>query len=430
MQSPWSWSTWIRGRIPPQLQRWGREQYIPISPSNLVSKLVSQSAEGSIADTDETSVGIRPSRFDEDFRAFGEKLVELVHRQFRRHHQRLVLLYDEFDPDIDNRMLPSKELTETELAARESNCRNLFSEIAATLEHANYRRLTPREIQEAFSAASHWGVRLKIRFSSFRRLEVYGRGDIFAKRQKRNWRKWFRIEEVDVQIYQRVVVVFRTKEEQSLPELLDPDCVHVRMFKNIPKADVDMMLPGSQVRLTWADRGKIGIPTVWGLFMLASKIVKSFWLLALLGALKILSSFALVFAVAVAAIVYSVKSTLSYSTTKRRYQLNVARNLYYQNLDNNLGALLRLRDESEQQEACEAILAYYVLLRSGTESMSTQEIDAEAELILKSIVGDDVDYDVKDALRDLTAAGIIHPVETGWSPISLRQSLTKLTKVD
>jgi hypothetical protein len=53
-------------------------------------------------------------------------------------------------------------------------------------------------------------------------------------------------------------------------------------------------LPRSQVRLSWTDANKIGIPT-----------------------------------------------------TKQKYQLNVARNLYYQNLDNNLGALLRLIDEAE-----------------------------------------------------------------------------------
>ena len=51
---------------------------------------------------------------------------------------------------------------------------------------------------------------------------------------------------------------------------------------------------------------------------------------------------------------------LTYRTnTKRRYMLNMTQSLYYQNLDNNAGVLLRLLEEGEQQEACEAILAYF-----------------------------------------------------------------------
>jgi hypothetical protein len=407
------------------LQRWGREQYIPLTPADLIAKLLARHELG--LDKADAHCVASFERFRSEFETFGSKMVEDVHRQYRRHHRRLVQLYNRFDPDIDTRWESSRNSNSSNVEEREVDCRKLFHEIAETLHHANYRRLTPREILETFNAASYWGVRLKIRFGSFRRLEVYGRGDIVAKRQRRNWRKWFRFEEVDVPIYQRIVVVIRTKEVQSLPEIMDPECVHIRMFKNIPKADVDMMLPGSQVRLSWTDTGKIGIPTIWGLFMLASKLVKSFWLLALLGTIKILSSFALVIAVGVAALVYGVKSMLSYSTTKRRYQLNVTRNLYYQNLDNNLGALLRLLDESEQQEACEAVLAYYVLVTSSKPWMTTEEIDHASESILKEWLGDLVDFDVQDALRDLTASGMIQLSEPGWHALPLLEALSKLT---
>ncbi len=77
--------------------------------------------------------------------------------------------------------------------------------------------------------------------------------------------------------------------------------------------------------------------------------------------MKIFASVFFVIAVVVAVIVYSIKSAFSYTSAKRRYLLNVARNLYYQNLDNNMGAMLRLLDEAEQQEACETILAYFIL---------------------------------------------------------------------
>jgi Protein of unknown function (DUF3754) len=397
--------------MPSQLQSWGREHYIPLKTQELIAYLVDRQREK----------GSDSEALERLFR----QIVSLIHQQYRKHHEQLVLLYHDFDPDadetpsqIDVPIFGSKE--ERDLA-----CRKLFSEVADSLEYANYRRLKPREIQQALNVASYWGVRLKIRFSSFRRLEVYGRGDIIAKRTKRDWYRLFRAIEVDVPIYQRLVVIFRTKELQNLPELLDPDCVHVRMFKNIPKLDVDMMLPGSQIKMTWMDTGKIGVPTLWGLMMLASKIAKSIGLLAFLGAVKFFGSFVFVIAIVIASLFYGVKSVLSYTTAKRRYQLNVARNLYYQNLDNNLGALLRIEEESEQQESCEAILAYFVLNNSTSESLSSEQVDREAEGILNAVTGIDIDFDVEDALRDLAGMGIVRLTSEGWVGSGVEEAIER-----
>ncbi len=397
--------------MPSPLQSWGREHYIPLKTQELIEFLIDKQRER----------GCDSQALERLFRQF----VSLIHQQFRKHHEQLVLLYHDFDPDAD--VMPSQvdvpifgSNHERDLA-----CRKLFSEVADSLEYANYRRLKPREIQQALNVASYWGVRLKIRFSSFRRLEVYGRGDIIAKRTKRDWYRLFQVREVDVPIYQRLVVIFRTKELQNLPELLDPDCVHVRMFKNIPKLDVDMMLPGSQIKMTWMDTGKIGVPTLWGLMMLASKIAKSIGLLAFLGAVKFFGSFVFVIAIVIASLFYGVKSIFSYTTAKRRYQLNVARNLYYQNLDNNLGALLRLVEESEQQESCEAILAYFVLNYSTAEKMSSEQVDREAESILKAITGIEIDFDVEDALRDLAGMGVVRMTTDGWVAIGVEEAVER-----
>jgi hypothetical protein len=446
MRNPWPWNLWAKGRIAIPVVHWGREHYIPIKPLELLERILDRENEkneknkkATEAEAEESGgteqekaavTSPYPVTIDQSlFRSVGRKIVSDIHQQYRSHHERLVRLYGAFDPDRDlplaNRLGPPID-SEVESAIKKSEYRQLFVEIADSLHHANYRRLKPSEIQEALNAASHWGVRLRIRFSSFRKLEVYARGDIVTKRLKRNWYPPFQYREVDVPIYQRLVVVFRTKEMQNLPELLDPDCVHVRMFKNIPKADVDMMLPGSQVRLTWFDTGKIGIPTMWGLVMLASKLAKSFWLLALLGAVKVLSSFMVVIAIVGASLFYGIKSVFSYSTAKRRYQLNVAQNLYYQNLDNNLGALLRLIDEAEQQEACESILAYYVvLMHGGGRAMASSEIDAIAESILQETLGIAVDFDVADAIRDLAIAGILQFEDEGWRCLSLVEALNK-----
>jgi hypothetical protein len=210
-----------------------------------------------------------------------------------------------------------------------------------------------------------------------------------------------------------LVVVFRTKELQHFTDPYNPDRVHIRLFKNVPKADIEMMFPGAQVRLTWLDTGKIGIPTLWGIIMMASKLAKSFWIVALLSAFKLVSWALFLFAFLIAFVFYGIKSILSYGTTKRKYQLNVARSLYFQNLDTNLGALLRIEEEGEVQEICEALLAYFILLSRGY-PLEKEEVDRVAEDILQEIAGFRIDFDVDDALRDLTAAGLISCGEKGW----------------
>ena len=396
------------------VKHWGREQYIPLKTQELIAQLI--------------SIDCLNGNDSQSLRKLFRQLVTLIHQQYRSHHEQLVLLYHEFDPDLDVTPSQMDAPRTVDAPQREVLCRKLFSEIGDSLHYANYRRLKPLEIQEALNTASQWGFRLKIRFSSFRRLEVYSRGDIIAKRWKRDWVRVFRFREVDVPIYQRLVVVFRTKEFQSLPELLDPHCVHVRMFKNIPKLDVDMILPGTQVRMGWMDTGKIGVPTLWGLLVLASKLAKSIWFLTILGAVKFFSSFLLIIAVVLASLFYGIKSAFWYTTAKRRYQLDVARNLYYQNLDNNLGALLRLIDEAEQQESCEAIIAYYVLSNATSTSLTTDEIDQQGEIILRTLTGIDIDFDVEDALRDLVGMGIVQFDVDGWKAVGIEEA-TERTSV-
>lgn len=407
------WNKWNAGRIPSPIQSWGREHYIPLKTHELIAHLTG------IDPYDEQRTQVLDRLF--------KQLVALINQHYESHHEQLVLLYHEFDPDLDITPTQLSNPSSMDAAQRDILGRQLFSEIADSLEYANYRRLKPREIQLALNVASHWGVRLKIRFSSFRRLEVYARGDIIAKRWKRDWHHFFRLREVDVPVYQRLVVVFRTKELQNMPELLDPDCVHVRMFKNIPKLDVDMMLPGSQVRMNWMDTGKIGVPTLWGLMMLATRLAKSIWLLAILGAVKFFSSFLLIIAIVIASLFYGIKSVFSYTSTKQRYQLSVARNLYYQNLDNNLGALLRLMEEAKQQESCEAILAYYVLSNSKSVHLAVEQIDEQAELILRSITGIEVDFDVEDALRDLLGFGLVRMTAKGWTAVGIAVATERTT---
>jgi hypothetical protein len=400
----WLPQNWLAGSVVLPISKWENEQFLPFRPFQLMEQLRAQA----------------PLDFDwESFRARTEVIKTRIRIDYHKHREYVTGLYSQFDPDrdLDDRFLEGAAAQTEAPTVSDVASRELFQLIGESMVHANYRRLSPREIQLASKLVSKWGVKLKIRFSSFRRLEVYGRGDIMTRRIVRDWKRCFRKKEVEVPIYQRLAVVFRTKELQYFAEPYNPNRVHIRLFKNVPKADVDMMLPGGQVRLNWLDTGKIGIPTLWGIIMMASKLAKSLWIIALLGALKLVSGALLVVAILVATLFYGAKSVFSYGTTKRRYLLNVTKSLYYQNLDTNLGALLRLEEEGEHQEICEGILAYYILCLSKT-PMSREEIDREAEALLETLTGFHIDFDVEDALRDLGGFGVIQLDEHGWSRAS------------
>ncbi len=135
-------------------------------------------------------------------------------------------------------------------------------------------------------------------------------------------------------------------------------------------------------------------------------------LLTLAGLLKT----AALVVVVLAAMVYGLKSVFTSTiNTRRRYHLNVAQNLYYQSLDNNAGAMLRLLEEGEQQEACEAVLSYFaaaVLLQNESSleiaPVSLSPVDAVCEQIIFEATGVHVDFDVHGAIEDLVHLGLIH----------------------
>ena len=45
---------------------------------------------------------------------------------------------------------------------------------------------------------------------------------------------------------------------------MNAEHVYMKIFKDIPRADVDMLLPGARVTLKFLDRGKIGVGLLSG----------------------------------------------------------------------------------------------------------------------------------------------------------------------
>lgn len=383
-----------------------RETFVPLHTTDLVEFLTQHPALN--------------EQTQHDFRQVAALILSLLHHLYRQRHEQLTYAYAPLDPDRDT-LLKSVPTAEH----RDGLCDKVFSRLQDALNRANYRQLSLQDIQQAMQAASQWGVRMRVNFSALQRLEVYSRGSVVGQRPYRNWRKLFRKELVEVPLHQRLVVVFRTLDGHPSAEQFDSRKVYLRMFKNVPQQDVDMMLPATGFRISLFDQSRIVLPSIYAVGITLWKLLRYVVMLTLLGVFKTVALAVLI----LVAIGFGVKSMFTYTlNTRRRYLLSMAQSLYYQNLDNNAGVMLRLLEDGEQQEACEGILAYFVMavLMSDKEVLSLKEVDAECESIVLEATGISIDFDIEDAARDLIHLGIIRVEGDGWRALDLKAALKQL----
>ena len=382
------------------------EQFIPVRKSDLVRLLSND-----------------PALELHERQAFGHfcKLVEAtIHHEFHQQLDELKDAYAPFDPDADPK--PLEALT---LEQREGHVQRLFDHFEILLQKANFRKLLPEELQYSLNTHNESGVEVLANLEIFDRLEIYIRGDVVGQKAIRNWSRFGRLQEVEVCTYQRLALMFRLKPGAVSNQPIDPAAVVLKLFKNIPKSDIEMLLPGTTVRMTLVDQGKIWLPTLSGIGITLFKIVQGAAAVAfasLHGAIAFLALLSGVFG-------YGLRSFYGYLNTRDRYHLNLTRSLYFQNLDSNAGVMHRLLDEAEEQEFREVVLAWWLLRQNGFAAMTSEQLDRAAETWLQEKLGLAVDFEVSDALAKLQRMGLCRELPGRKYPaVDLEASLVALDR--
>lgn len=367
------------------------EHFVPIRKADLVDLLC---GEPKLAPRDRESL-----------RRVADLISRRLHMAYHRELEELKKVYSHFDPDADT--IPPAALTQRQQAEQLDE---MFRRFNWLLERANFVRLTREDICAAMGGSSAWGVNLAVDFNVFERLEIYGRGDVIVERRKRGWRGRFRNEHVNVEIWQRLVIIFRLRAEQKFGRYVDTDDVYMKIFKDIPKLDLEMLLPGTKVQMTMLDRAKILLPTLSGIGMAVWKVLQGAVLVAAAGVYGILTLLGLVGGT----IGYGVRSFYGYLRTKEKYQLSLTESLYYQNLDNNAGVLFRLLDEAEEQEHREVLLGYYFLWSAAPpQGWTEEELDEAIEAWLARKIGREIDFEVGDSLDKLLRIHLVQRLADG-----------------
>ncbi|KAM1511405.1 hypothetical protein ACFX1Z_023102 [Malus domestica] len=190
--------------------------------------------------------------------------------------------------------------------------------------------------------------------------------------------------------FDRIIVVYRRASTEDNAER----GIYVKHFKNIPMADMEIVLP---------EKKNPGLTPMDWLTFVGSAVV---------GLVAVITSIEMpkidvwvMFAIISTVIGYFAKTYFSYQQNLAQYQNLITQSMYEKQLDSGRGTLLHLCDDVIQQEVKEVIIAFYILMEQG--KATALDLDKWCEELIKEQFNDDCNFDVDDAVQKLEKLGIV-----------------------
>lgn len=236
---------------------------------------------------------------------------------------------------------------------------------------------------------------------------------------------------------QRVVMLYNAPDQQpELPPLCMfwrqpknaisaeeavPGLWYFRIFKDVAVADIDMLLPGSEVQFTWFDYLMIWVPVLVGLISAVWKCFQG--TLNFSNKANTLTSLGLVGM----PLTWAVKAYFKIKEKETTYHAHLTQLLSLHNLANNSGVLSTLLDEATDQESNEALLAFFFLWRgqSTPKPIPKAKLDKDIEKFLNQFMVDNnlqsrINFDVDDAVSKLEKMRLVDRVRVEDGTHALR----------
>ena len=190
------------------------------------------------------------------FDAAKEKIEYYFQSDFHRIKQQLKDAYAPLDPDADTRMLEGLH--------GEERPSSLVETLAGVLERANYEKVTDQALQRALNSSSLFQVRLFVDMNDFEEVLLYTRG---ASKRQETLRELFGLWRRKVRFtnYDRVLLYIRLKADVDSESTLSdcqPGSTILRLFQNVPEADLEMLFPNIRIGMRLLDKLMIGVPAL------------------------------------------------------------------------------------------------------------------------------------------------------------------------
>ncbi len=328
--------------------------------------------------------------------------------------------YEPFSPDSD--LLITRSYTDDE---RHTLQRRVVSGIERLLTQANYTRIDAKQVELIMTDESHYGLDLHADLNAFDELLIFYRGASSRKDQRRSLRKFMLKQEFEVPIYRRLFILFKMKPEaQRIDEVkrerkisrklakkivkrtrsmmsseIRDDCIYMKLFKNMPRTDIEMIFPNTRVNFRPLDKLKLGLTGGAGLGVGAFSAA---------GKIALAASNPIAAAGAVAGLgTIAFRQAMNFLNQRQRYMVIMAQNLYFHAMADNTGVILKLAGRAAEEDLKEEILLYTVLAKQVVHRSQLPAVDCAIEHYLTETFGTHVDFEIADALERLICEGIV-----------------------
>ncbi|HET6321191.1 MAG TPA: TMEM143 family protein [Hyphomicrobium sp.] len=383
-----------------------REHFIPVTRFALLDRLTSPTAW--------------PNGEGRNARRFFRYLDHWRRQQYTAQLHELEETYEPFSPDSD--LLMTRTFAPEEREVMQSR---IVDGMRRILTQANYVQIDHNDVEQILTRDSAYGLDLYVDLDAFEEILIYYRGASTKRDLRRRWQKFYLREEFDVPIFRRLFLLFKLKpfdkhvrevmekqklnrreaeklvkrERETIPSEVKESCIYMKLFKNIPRSDLEMVFPNTRVRFRFYDKLRLSATAGGGLTL---GTVSAAGKVAMLASNPIAAAGALVGLGGIA-----FRQAMNFMNQKQRYMVVMAQNLYFHAMADNRGVMLKLAARAAEEDIKEEMLLYAVLSKEKARRADLPDIDAAIEQYLASSFGVSVDFDINDGLERLIADGIV-----------------------
>lgn len=333
-----------------------------------------------------------------------------------------------------DRLLHPQERALTEEESDAASAR-LLAQIRHALSRANFNEVDEGLMRSALTAQSLVDLRTHLDRSDWRRTLICTRGRTETTIEVRRWFGLRRIQRQCTLIRTLFVYIERhPKKSRKAQNELAPPRFYVRLFENIPIADIDMVMPDCRVRMSWFDRAIMFGPAIFAVIGI-SAVLKGSWNALVLHSRHLAGLDPVAPAIpggALAAIGGGFLALALWGWTQfgrwqrmhLRYLKILSDIVMYRLCDRDMGAVNQILDEAGEEETKEALLALRSLRVEGpcTES----DLDERIERWLRTTFGCDIDFEVDDALAKLVRLGLVVRSGNTYTAVDAIPALARL----
>ena len=336
--------------------------------------------------------------------ALARRITKLFHLEYFPRREALKDLYVELNPDRRGR---------DPLIVEESHYAELRTELQLALEAANFVEVQRDEIDWAERNMGKIRATVLVPWELYSDIRIFVRG---RRMRKIRWRTFWGLKknEADGVVYDQVVIAARVREDLTEKERarvdLRPGAVYLKLFRDIPGADLNTLFPNGRVVMSLFDKLLLGLPALFGGIPVLLKLIPTISIMVVVASAYLglqgtieddhLKQIVAAVSGVVALAGFIMAQWIKWERQALRYQKQVSDNAYFRNMLNNAAFFDFIIGASEEAEVKEVMLSYFFLLADGG-VVPPEDLSRRIEDWIEDSFHIRVNFDIDDALGKL-----------------------------